>query len=207
MKTEININQNDVMDAWHDVTRGEAAAILQRIVSKDNLRIMVNKLRDQQPERIRAIHWVDTYCDSISNQHAYERMSNLDGDLEALKDMLTEHAKEDDVSLSYYYDLETNKLCLDVVVENIIIKAAAHAERTAMSMNDRAIEDAKNELELRGYYVENLWHVNDVKNRFDCTDEEAQEVLDDVLQNDWIMEQINVSIAEVGDANELKRYE
>lgn len=44
------------------------------------------------------------------------------------------------------------------------------------------IESAKQFLKENGYYVDNLWHIDDVKIHFKCTDEEAYDVLDDVLR-------------------------
>lgn len=48
-----------------------------------------------------------------------------------------------------------------------------------------------------GYFVDNLWHLNDVSDRFDCTDDEAYEVLSKVLQSDYIMESIHEAICQV----------
>jgi hypothetical protein len=52
------------------------------------------------------------------------------------------------------------------------------------------IEQAKQVLRDNGYYVDNLWSVEDVVSNYNCTDEEAQEVLDGALQNDATMGQI-----------------
>jgi hypothetical protein len=52
------------------------------------------------------------------------------------------------------------------------------------------VEQAKQVLRDNGYYVDNLWSVEDVVSNYNCTDEEAQEVLDGALQNDATMEQI-----------------
>lgn len=52
------------------------------------------------------------------------------------------------------------------------------------------IEQAKQVLRDNGYYVDNLWSVADVANNYNCTDDEAQEVLDGALQNNATMEQI-----------------
>ena len=52
------------------------------------------------------------------------------------------------------------------------------------------IEQAKQVLKDNGYYVDNLWCVEDVLNNYNCTDDEAQEVLDGALQNHATMEQI-----------------
>ena len=53
-----------------------------------------------------------------------------------------------------------------------------------------AIEQAKQVLRDNGYYVDNLWSIEDVLSNYSCTDDEAQEVLDMALQNDATMEQI-----------------
>lgn len=58
------------------------------------------------------------------------------------------------------------------------------------------IEKAKAVLRDAGFYVDNLWHIDDVKGRFECTDEQAQEILEDALTNEATMEQIQFSIVE-----------
>jgi muramoyltetrapeptide carboxypeptidase LdcA involved in peptidoglycan recycling len=52
------------------------------------------------------------------------------------------------------------------------------------------IEKAKQVLRDAGYQVANLWHIDDVKQNYDCTDEEAMEVLEGALKNDATMAQI-----------------
>jgi hypothetical protein len=52
------------------------------------------------------------------------------------------------------------------------------------------IEKAKQVLKNAGYQVDNLWHIDDVKQNYDCTDEEAMEVLEGALMNDYVMETI-----------------
>jgi len=60
-----------------------------------------------------------------------------------------------------------------------------------------SIEEAKELLRQNGFYVDNLWHVEDVKSKSDVNDDDAYRILDDALTNDWIMEQINVTIGEL----------
>ena len=36
--------------------------------------------------------------------------------------------------------------------------------------------DLRDELASRGYYTNNLWHVDDVKQNYECSDEDAQEI-------------------------------
>jgi hypothetical protein len=52
------------------------------------------------------------------------------------------------------------------------------------------VEQAKQILKDNGYYVDNLWCVDDVQANYDCTEEEAQDVLDLALNNEATMEQI-----------------
>jgi hypothetical protein len=56
------------------------------------------------------------------------------------------------------------------------------------------IEQAKQTLKDAGYFVDNLWHIDDVKSNFNCTDEKAQEILNFALTNEATMEQIWFSI-------------
>jgi hypothetical protein len=57
-------------------------------------------------------------------------------------------------------------------------------------------EQAKQVLRDAGYYVDNLWHVNDVMDRWECDEHEAQEVLDGALTNGATMEHIHYAIDE-----------
>lgn len=52
------------------------------------------------------------------------------------------------------------------------------------------VEQAKQVLEDAGYQVDNLWHIEDVKQNYNCTDEEAMEVLVEALDNEATIEQI-----------------
>jgi hypothetical protein len=69
------------------------------------------------------------------------------------------------------------------------------------------IEQAKQVLRDNGYFVDNLWNVSDVKVVFECTDEEAQEVLYNSMNNDQTWEQIWFSIDEFGSMDNLTRKE
>jgi hypothetical protein len=52
------------------------------------------------------------------------------------------------------------------------------------------VKQAKQVLEDAGYQVNNLWHIEDVKQNYNCTDEEAMEVLVEALDNEATIEQI-----------------
>lgn len=54
-----------------------------------------------------------------------------------------------------------------------------------------AIANAKLVLKQAGYFVDNLWHVDDVKLRYNCDDnDQAQDILNSALSNDATFEQI-----------------
>ena len=69
------------------------------------------------------------------------------------------------------------------------------------------IEQAKALLKENGYQVDNLWTVDDVKSKFNCTDEEAHHVMYKALTNDATMEQIWLAIDIVGEAKGLEPKE
>lgn len=50
--------------------------------------------------------------------------------------------------------------------------------------------EAMNVLKDCGYYVDNLWHISDVTRLKSMSDEEAYKILDDALNNEWIIERI-----------------
>ena len=53
------------------------------------------------------------------------------------------------------------------------------------------VEQAKAVLRQNGFFVDNLWHIDDVKLNYDCeSDEQAQAILDGALTNDATMQQI-----------------
>jgi len=56
--------------------------------------------------------------------------------------------------------------------------------------NKLTIESAKQFLKDQGYYVDNLWHIDDVKQNYNVSDEEAYDILDKSLESSFIMEDI-----------------
>jgi hypothetical protein len=56
--------------------------------------------------------------------------------------------------------------------------------------NKLTIESAKQLLKDHGYYVDNLWHIDDVKQNYNVSDEEAYDILDKSLESSFIMEDI-----------------
>ena len=64
------------------------------------------------------------------------------------------------------------------------------------NLNNMNIEQAKEVLKENGYYVDNLWHIDDVKQHGDLSNEEAYDILDSTLRNDYTIETINILIKE-----------
>jgi hypothetical protein len=56
------------------------------------------------------------------------------------------------------------------------------------------IEQAKQVLRDNGYFVENLWHVDDVP---EGTFDERMDVLENAVTHPWVVEQIHYVINEV----------
>ena len=55
-------------------------------------------------------------------------------------------------------------------------------------------KEAKEVLKNSGYFVDNLWHVNDVQENFDCDEETAQNILYWALSSPTVIEYINETI-------------
>lgn len=60
------------------------------------------------------------------------------------------------------------------------------------------IQEAKDFLRSEGYFVEHLWHVSDVQDKFKCDDDEAEDVLYWVFTDEYVNELINNKIHEIG---------
>jgi len=74
-------------------------------------------------------------------------------------------------------------------------------------MENYTIESAKQFLKDNGYFVDNLWSVHDVQKDYNCTEQEAQTVLSDVLESDRIKQEINESIDIVASGFNLPKKE
>jgi hypothetical protein len=69
------------------------------------------------------------------------------------------------------------------------------------------VEEAKKFLEDNGYQTDNLWQIDDVKHSYNCTDEEAMEVLIQALTNEATMNQIWFAIDFHAEDNGLTKKE
>ena len=68
-------------------------------------------------------------------------------------------------------------------------------------MKNTIVENSRVALKEEGYYTDNLWHVNDVTNLYNCTDEQAMNILNRVMQSEAVIEYIFDSIKAEVDSN------
>jgi hypothetical protein len=68
-----------------------------------------------------------------------------------------------------------------------------------MNTKKQAIDTLKS----LGYYVDNLWHIDDVQQNYKLDNDDAYEVLDTVMQSEWmisnIFEMIDLEVKEIED--------
>jgi hypothetical protein len=72
-----------------------------------------------------------------------------------------------------------------------------------LDMEADKVTEALDYLESQGFYIKNLWHIQDVQDKFDCTEEEAFEVLEEAVSGEWVIEAINERINMFGLNNNL----
>lgn len=98
------------------------------------------------------------------------------------------------------FDVEAEKSQIDAYIKAqhsdnfIIAEEAINVGKYIDFKPELNIESAKQFLKDNGYFVDNLWSVHDVQNNYNCTTEEAQTVLSDVLESDRIKQEINEAI-------------
>jgi len=66
------------------------------------------------------------------------------------------------------------------------------------------IESAKQLLRENGYFVDNLWKTCDITDIWDCTDEQAQELLYKALTSESTIEQIHIAVCFMAEDMNLK---
>lgn len=66
------------------------------------------------------------------------------------------------------------------------------------------VQQALEVLRKDGYYVDNMWHRSDVTEKFHCTNEQADDILNNVLNSESICEHIQERIFNEGDEMELE---
>ena len=66
-----------------------------------------------------------------------------------------------------------------------------------IKLKDMDSNDLRDELASRGFYTNNLWHIDDVKQNYECSDEDAQEILDKTMQSEQVTQEVFTFIDEV----------
>lgn len=92
--------------------------------------------------------------------------------------------------IDHYPSMEVGQM-IDEIAEE-------HLSRN-LFLKEASTQDLRNELELRGYQTNNLWHIEDVTLKYDCESEVAQEVLIKALNNEATIEQVYLAIDIVAD--------
>lgn len=67
------------------------------------------------------------------------------------------------------------------------------------------IAEARLFLKSKGYFMENLWTTDDVTQNYDCTQEQAHQVLEMALTNEATIEQIFLAIDDACETLEIKQ--
>jgi hypothetical protein len=74
-------------------------------------------------------------------------------------------------------------------------------------MNTNDIENAKQLLRNKGYFVDSLWSVVDVTMNYKCTNKQAEKVLARVFDNDSVYQSIWEAISYEAENMNLKRID
>lgn len=69
------------------------------------------------------------------------------------------------------------------------------------------INEAKEVLRKAGYFMDNLWHIQDVMDRYECDEETAMEILEDALTRESAMERAWINIHDEATDRGLKQHE
>jgi len=76
-------------------------------------------------------------------------------------------------------------------------------------LSNTKIQEAKALLKEAGYFTDNLWHIDDVKTKVKhIPEDDAQEVLDMALTNEFVMESVHQAITfEIRKMNLTLKYD
>lgn len=69
------------------------------------------------------------------------------------------------------------------------------------------VAQAKEVLRKAGYFVDALWHTDDVQDRYQCDKETAMEILEDALTRESAMEWAWINIHDEATDRGLKQHE
>lgn len=94
------------------------------------------------------------------------------------------------------YEEQLRTIGHDQIIEDCIAveKEKVYIYTTILNQLETSVNQAKAILKDAGYYVDNLWHIDDVKGLKDMNDDDAYAILDTILSGDYIIEDIANSI-------------
>jgi hypothetical protein len=94
------------------------------------------------------------------------------------------------------YEQQLRDIGHDQIIEDCIAveKEKVYIYTTILNQLETSVNQAKAILKDAGYYVDNLWHIDDVKGLKDMNDDDAYAILDTILSGDYIIEDIANSI-------------
>ena len=94
------------------------------------------------------------------------------------------------------YEQQLRDIGHDEIIEACIEteKEKVYIYTTILNQLETSVNQAKAILKDAGYYVDNLWHIDDVKGLKSMNDDDAYAILDTILSGDYIIEDIANSI-------------
>ena len=88
---------------------------------------------------------------------------------------------------------------------NRTIDELLNAMKTYEKTEIMKVEEARQVLKDAGFQVANLWSLPDVMDNYECSEEEAMNLLEQTLTNDHVIESIWASMDIIADINGIKR--
>tara|TARA_R110000823_G_scaffold226056_1_gene353802 strand:- start:264 stop:656 length:393 start_codon:yes stop_codon:yes gene_type:complete len=116
--------------------------------------------------------------DTKENQISY-----LEGELEYDREYVKEHRRTNMFSFN-----KEEAIAITLLKTNVLM--------------DASDQDLREELKLRGYYVDNLWSLHDISDKYKVSVDQGQEILDKAMTSEYIVGEIFQSIEDI--ANNYK---
>tara|TARA_R110002096_G_scaffold414933_1_gene616270 strand:- start:728 stop:1120 length:393 start_codon:yes stop_codon:yes gene_type:complete len=116
--------------------------------------------------------------DTKENQISY-----LEGELEYDREYVKEHRRTNMFSFN-----KEEAIAITLLKTNVLM--------------DASDQDLREELKLRGYYVDNLWSLHDISDKYNVSVDQGQEILDKAMTSEYIVGEIFQSIEDI--ANNYK---
>lgn len=88
---------------------------------------------------------------------------------------------------------------------NRTIDELLNAMKTYEKTEIMKVEEARQVLKDAGFQVANLWSLQDVMDNYECSEEEAMNLLEQTLTNDHVIESIWASMDIIADINGIER--